>query len=267
MLVGSQTLAVQHFHTWLPELAGLLSTEEILHIAIDFVDSCANVKGKLILYKLVLIINYSRLDIFGHAEQRSALSANTIRWIAPHWGAPAETDLMEQWKDQVRLCCSILASQVDHLGPEIPDHMPKIIESYLAIQAGPRKQKKRLSLLFPTSYPFPSKPITAEGGVCFDEALMELSAVLSALSSSSTGMQLEVVDDDLGVMVENTLRVHMSILQGEAFPTTWLSVQIFHHKSTMRMLRYLAETILLDSFCRIRIRLRASTRSCGRCSS
>lgn len=248
VLVGSQTLAVQHFHTWLPELAGLLSTEEILHIAIDFVDSCANVKGKLILYKLVLIINYSRLDIFGHAEQRSALSANTIRWIAPHWGAPAETDLMEQWKDQVRLCCSILASQVDHLGPEIPDHMPKIIESYLAIQAGPRKQKKRLSLLFPTSYPFPSKPITAEGGVCFDEALMELSAVLSALSSSSTGMQLEVVDDDLGVMVENTLRVHMSILQGEAFPTTWLSVQIFHHKSTMRMLRYLAETILLDSF-------------------
>jgi hypothetical protein len=250
VLVGSQTLAVQHFHTWLPELAGLLSTEEILHIAIDFVDSCANVKGKLVLYKLVLIINYSRLDIFGHAEQRSALSANTIRWIAPHWGAPTGTgsEVTEQWRDQVRLCCSILASQVDHLGPEIPDHMPKIIESYLAIQAVPRKSKRRLSLLFPTSYPFPSKPITAEGGVCFDEALMELSAVLSALSSSPTGMQLELAEDDLGVMVENTLRVHMSILQGEAFPANWLSVQIFHHKSTMRTLRYLAETILLDSF-------------------
>lgn len=248
VLVGSQTLAVQHFHTWLPELAGLLSTEEILHIAIDFVDSCANVKGKLILYKLVLIINYSRLDIFGHAEQRSALSANTIRWIAPHWGAPTETEMTEQWKDQVRLCCSILASQVEHLGPEIPDHMPKIIESYLAIQAGPRRPKKRLSLLFPASYPFPTKPITAEGGICFDEALMELSAVLSALSSSPTGMQLELVEGDLGVMVENTLRVHMSILQGEAFPAHWLSVQIFHHKSAMRTLRYLAETILLDSF-------------------
>jgi hypothetical protein len=244
VLVGSQTLAVQHFHTWLPELAGLLTTEEILHIAIDFVDSCSNVKGKLILYKLVLIINYSKLEIFSHPEQRSALSANTVRWIAPHWGAPEE--VTEQWKEQVRLCCSILASQVDHLGSEIPDHIPKIIESYLAIQAVGMKPRSRLSLLFPTSYPFPTKPTANE--VTIDEALIELSAVLSALSNSPTGMQLELADDDVSVIVENTLRVHMSILQGEAFPSNWLSVYIFHHKSTMRTLKYLAETILLDTF-------------------
>jgi hypothetical protein len=244
VLVGSQTLAVQHFHTWLPELAALLTTEEILHIAIDFVDSCANVKGKLILYKLVLIINYSKLEIFAHPEQRSALSANTVRWIAPHWGMPEQVN--EQWKEQVRLCCSILASQVDHLGSEIPDHIPKIIESYLAIQAVPSKPRYRLSLLFPTAYPFPTRPTATE--VAFDEALVELSAVLSALSNSPTGMQLELADDDVGVLVENTLRVQMSILEGEAFPSSWLSVHIFHHKSTMRTLKYLAETILLDSF-------------------
>ncbi|KAB5585577.1 hypothetical protein GE09DRAFT_1048672 [Coniochaeta sp. 2T2.1] len=244
VLVGSQTLAVQHFHTWLPELAGLLTTEEILHIAIDFVDSCSNVKGKLILYKLVLIINYSRLEIFAHPEQRSALSANTVRWIAPHWGTPEQ--VTEQWKEQVRLCCSILASQVDHLGSEIPDHIPKIIESYLAIQAQSLKPRNRLSLLFPTAYPFPAKPTAQE--VSFDEALIELSAVLSALSNSPTGMQLELADDDISIVVENTLRVQMSILEGEAFPLSWLSVHIFHHKSTMRTLKYLAETILLDSF-------------------
>lgn len=244
VLVGSQTLAVQHFHTWLPELAGLLTTEEILHVAIDFVDSCSNVKGKLILYKLVLIINYSRLEIFSHPEQRSALSANTVRWIAPHWGTPEQVN--EQWKEQVRLCCSIMASQVDHLASEIPDHIPKIIESYLAIQGVQLKPKNRLSLLFPTSYPFPTKPTASE--VPFDEALIELSAVLSALSNSPTGMQLELADDDISVIVENTLRVHMSILQGEAFPANWLSVHIFHHKSTMRTLKYLAETVLLDSY-------------------
>src|SRR3569833_3976288 len=86
VLVGNQTLAVQHFHTWLPELAGLLTTEEILHVAIDFMDSCSAVRGKLILYKLLLIINYAKLDIFSHPEQRSALSANTARWIALLWG-------------------------------------------------------------------------------------------------------------------------------------------------------------------------------------
>ncbi|KAK4442243.1 putative dedicator of cytokinesis protein 1 [Podospora aff. communis PSN243] len=243
VLVGSQTLAVQHFHTWLPELAGLLTTEEILHIAIDFMDSCSMVKGKLVLYKLVLIINYAKLDIFSHPEQRSALSANTVRWIAPHWGHTDE--VTEQWRDQVRLCCSVLASQVDHLGPEIPDYIPKIIQSYLSIQAVEQKPKHRLSLLFPTSYPFPSKPTVEE--VVFDEALIELSAVLSALSNSPSGMQLELAEDDLHVIVENSLRVHMSILQGETFPPNWLSVHIFHHKSTMRTLQYLAG-ILLESF-------------------
>lgn len=243
VLVGSQTLAVQHFHTWLPELSGLLTNEEILHIAIDFMDSCSFVKGKLVLYKLVLIINYAKLDIFSHPEQRSALSANTVRWISPHWGHTEE--VTDVWKDQVRLCCSILASQVDHLGPEIPDYIPKLIDSYLCIQVVPQRPKNGLSLLFPTSYPFPSKP--TKDKMVVEEALIELSAVLSALASSPSGMQLELTDDDLSVVLENTLHVHMSILQGEAFPPDWLSVHIYHHKSAMRTLQYLS-SILLDTF-------------------
>lgn len=244
VLIGSQTLAVQHFHTWLPELTGLLTTDEILHIAIDFIDSCSLVKGKLVLYKLVLIINYSKLDLFSKPEQRSALGANTARWIAPHWG---HTDkVTEQWKEQVRLCCSILASQAEFLGPEIPDHIPKIIDSYLAIQATERKPKSRLSLLFPTSYPFPSKQISGDS-VQFDEALIELSAVLSTLSTSTAGLQLELAEEELSILLKKTLQMHMSILQGEAFPSTWLSIYIYHHKSTMETLQYLA-SILLESF-------------------
>ncbi|OTB04063.1 hypothetical protein M426DRAFT_11945 [Hypoxylon sp. CI-4A] len=244
VLVGSQTLAVQHFHTWLPELTGLLTTEEILHIAIDFMDSCALVKGKLVLYKLVLIINYSKLDLFSGPEQRAALSANTVRWIAPHWGQT--DDVTEQWKEQVRLCCSVLASQVERLNSEIPDYIPKIVGSYLSIQATELKPKNRFSLLFPTTYPFPSKQIPGEA-VQFDEALIELSAILSALSNSPNGMQLELAAEDLTGLLKNTLYVHMSILQGEAFPSSWLSVYIYHHKSTMRTLQYLA-SILLESF-------------------
>ncbi|KAM5351865.1 hypothetical protein ACJ41O_004588 [Fusarium nematophilum] len=242
-LVGSQTLAVQHFHTWLPELAGLLTTEETLHIAIDFMDSCTEVKGKLILYKLVLVINYAKLDLFAHPEQKSALSTNTVRWITPHWGHTEE--VTDQWRDQTRLCCSVLASQIDYLGSEIPDHIPKIIDSYLAILAAPRKPKSRLSLLFPSSYPFPAKPVAED--LQFDEALVELSAVLSAISNSPSGMQLELAEDDLTTLLENLLRVHMSILKGEAYPSEWLSVHIHHHKSTMRTLQYLAGT-MLDSF-------------------
>ncbi|KAI0420378.1 SH3 domain-containing protein [Xylaria grammica] len=243
VLVGSQTLAVQHFHTWLPELTGLLTTEEILHIAIDFMDSCALVKGKLVLYKLILIINYSKLTLFSQPEQRSALSANTVRWIAPHWGRTDE--VTEQWRDQVRLCCSVLASQIHYLNSEIPDYVPKIVDSFLAIQATERKPKDRFSLLFPTSYPFPSKPLPGEP-VNFDEPLIELSTLLSASSNSPNGMQLELSVDDITTVLKNTLQVHLSILEGEAFPSNWLSVYTYHHKSTMRTLQYLA-SILLDS--------------------
>jgi dedicator of cytokinesis protein 3 len=243
ILVGSQTLAVQHFHTWLPELTGLLSTEEILHIAIDFMDSCSAVKGKLVLYKLVLIINYSKLDLFSQPEQKAALSANTVRWIAPHWGRT--TEVTEQWREQIRLCCSILSTQVAGLGPEVPDHIPKIIDSYLSLQAAPKTPKTRLSLLFPTTYPFPSKPIS--GKAQFDEVLIELSAILSAISNLPAGMQLELAEDEMATLLEDTLHVHFSILQCEAFPADWLSVHIYHHKSTMKTLQYLAG-ILLESF-------------------
>jgi hypothetical protein len=244
VLVGSQTLAVQHFHTWLPELTGLLETEEILHIAIDFMDSCTQVKGKLILYKLVLIINYSKLDLFAHPDQKSALSANTVRWISPHWGHIEE--VTDQWREQVRLCCSVIASQVDHLGPEIPDHIPRIIDSYLSLLSSPVKPRSRLSFLFPSAYPFPSKPVSSD--VTFDESLAELSAILSAISNSAAGMQLELAaEDEVAITLENLLRVHMSILSGEAFPNGWLSLHIYHHKSTMRTLQYVAN-IMLESF-------------------
>jgi dedicator of cytokinesis protein 3 len=243
ILVGSQTLVVQHFHTWLPELKGLLDTEEILHIAIDFMDSCALVKGKLVLYKLVAIINYSRLELFQHPAQKAALSANTARWLAPHWGKT--TEVTDQWKEQVRLCCSIVSIQVDGLGPEIPEYVSKIVDSYLAIQGKPSPEKTRVSLLFPLTYPFPSKPVAEP--LRLDEALVELSAVLSAISNLPAGMQLEMADGDMATILEDTLHVHLSILRGEAFPVKWLSVHIFHHKSTMKTLEYIA-SILIESF-------------------
>lgn len=243
ILVGSQTLAVQHFHTWLPVLAGLLSTEEIMHIAIDFVDACALVKGKLVLYKLILIINFSKLSVFSEPAQRAVLSANMVRWIGPHWGKTEE--VTEQWREQVRLCSSILSIQAKDLGPEVPSVIPKIVDSYLALQGVRKTPKSRLSLLFPTTYPFPSKPISER--VEFDEALFELSAILSELSSLPVGMQLDLAPDEMTILLDDILHVHLSILQCEAFPSNWLSVHIYHHKSTMKTLQYVAE-ILTQSF-------------------
>jgi dedicator of cytokinesis protein 3 len=90
VLLGTQTLVIQHFHSWLPELASFMSPTEILEIATNLLDACAHAQGKLIFHRLVLIINFSQLEVFKQPEIRETFVANTYRWLAPYWGATGE---------------------------------------------------------------------------------------------------------------------------------------------------------------------------------
>lgn len=244
ILIGTKTLLVQNFHTWMPELMAIMSTGEIMQIATNFVNSCADVRGKLILYKLVLIIHLSESEICKFPDNRRTLVVNTVRWLTPYWG---KTDAVtEQWKDQVRLCCSVVASQVNNLGgQEACDYIPKLVDSYRAIQATPRPAKKSLSLLFPQQYPFPSRPIIAE--TTFDEALVEISAVLAATTGLPTLINLDLEDAELAEFLFSALQVYISVLDGDAFPKSWLSLHIYHHRSAMRTLEKLSSN-LIDQF-------------------
>ncbi|KAF2096416.1 hypothetical protein NA57DRAFT_42739 [Rhizodiscina lignyota] len=232
ILIGTKTLVVQHFHTWIPELTSVMTATEILQLVTDFIDSCAGVHGKLILYKLVLIIHLSELDVFKVPENRRALLVNTVRWLAPYWG---KTDAVtEQWREQV-----------NELGQEACDYIPKLVDSYRVIQAVPRTPKKSLSLLFPTSYPFPSRPILAETD--FDEALIEIASVLAGTTNLPTLIHLDLGESDLAEFLFSALQVYISILDGDAFPRSWLSLHIYHHRSAMRSLEKLSSN-LIDLF-------------------
>jgi dedicator of cytokinesis protein 3 len=244
ILIGTKTLVVQHIHSWLPELVGIMRPSEIMELAIAFVDSCSNAQGKLVLYKLLLIIHLTQLDALKQPETKRQLLTNSIRWLGPYWGQ-AE-NVTEQWKDQVRLCCAVVAAQANELGEEACEYIPKLVDSYRAIQAAPRQSKKALSLLFPTSYPFPSRPLANET-TNFDEALVEIAAVLAAITSLPITMHLEMEKSDLAEFLFSALQVYLSILDGEAYPHSWLSVHIFHHRSTIRSLEKLS-SILIDSF-------------------
>jgi dedicator of cytokinesis protein 3 len=243
VLIGTKTLVVQHFHAWIPELTPILTPNQIMQIAIDFVDSCSNVKGKLILYKLTLIIHLSQLEAINSPETTRLLRINTVKWLSDYWGK--EENVNEQWKEQVRLCCSVVASQLNELGEEGSEYIPKLIDSYRAIQNSERPVKKQLSLLFPTAYPFLSRPIaeTTE----FDEALVEIAAVLAGITGLPTTIHLDMPQTELAEFLFSALQVYISVLDGEAYPHSWLSVHIYHHKSTMRSLEKLS-SILIDSF-------------------
>lgn len=243
VLIGTKTILVQNFHLWLPELATSMTPNEILKLASSFIDSCATVSGKLILYKLLLIHHVSDLDIFKTPDIRKILLSNINKWLAPHWGKTEQ--VTEQWKDQVRLCCSVVASLAEELGQDACEYIPKLVHSYRAIQDTPRSVKKTLSLLFPTTYPFPTRPTTTQAP--FDEALIEISAVLAALCNLPINIHMDLPKEDLATLLFAMLKVYISILDDEAFPSSWLSVHIFHHKATMRALEKISG-VLFDSF-------------------
>ncbi len=243
ILVGSKTLIVQHIHTWLPELHGSFSEEEIFQLASSFLDSCMGVRSKLNLYKLVLILNLTKMTIFTKSNVRHSIVRNTARWIYADWGTNSANS--DQWREQIRLCCSIASAQVEEFGADASIYFVKIIESYGSIQTAPRTTPDSLSLLFPTNYPFQRKQITSSSN--FDEALIELAAVLAQLVHIPFVQHCNQALPEFIVILFNTLDVITSILSEGAFPSSWLSLHIYHHKSSLQILESLFD-VMVDDF-------------------
>ncbi|MCJ1253937.1 hypothetical protein MMC24_001751 [Lignoscripta atroalba] len=239
VMIGTKTLVVQHMHAWLPELEGCFDEADILQIAIRFLDACVDVKGKLILYKLVLIQNLSRSITLLRSDLRQRLASHTSGWIAPYWGVT--DDITEQWREQVRLCCSIVSSQANELESQCSSYFVKAVQSYRSIQLARRPPKETLSMLFPTVYPFPTKStaITAS----FEESLIELGALLAILSDKHLASHINSLGTGLISFLTAALEVGLSILSGDAFPNSWLSLHIYHHRSILRMLEILYEVM------------------------
>ena len=242
-LVGSKTLAVQHFHIWLPELSKALSKDEVVEIALSFMEACKDVKNMLILYKLVLILNYTRLPLFQEPKERKLLSSRCVGWLAPYWGQT--TDVTDQYRDQVRLCSSIIAELLKHPEPEHFEYMPKAVASYCAIEEDGVDESDWLSLLFSKSFPFQLKLSKTEQK--FDESLIELSAVIATLSKIPNPKDLGLDHDDLAIFLSRILETHQSVLSCGAYPASWLSLHIYHHRSVMKSLEYVS-SILFEKF-------------------
>ncbi|EGE85439.1 hypothetical protein RJZ56_006040 [Blastomyces dermatitidis] len=243
ILVGSKTLVVQHFHTWLPELSSALTKEEIINIALSFMDSCKDVKSMLILYKLVLILNYIRLPLFESPKDREMLFSSCVDWLAPYWGQT--DDANDQYRDQVRLCSSIVAEQLKYPSPEMYVYMPKAVASYCVLVADGVEETDWLSMLFSKSFPFQLKQSKTKQK--FEESLVELAAVIASLATIPNPTPLSFKDDDLALFLSQALETHKSVLSCDAYPPTWLSLHIYHHRAIMKSLEYLS-TMLISSF-------------------
>ena len=240
VLIGTKTLIVQNFHTFLPELRGVMNSEEILTTATNFINCLADAEGKLVIYKILLVQHISDADLFPSEATRDEWVANVGEWLAPHWGSTHEPSA--QWRDQVRLCCSVVATLFDNYGSRTAMWVRKLITSYKVVQTIPKSSPQMFSPLFPTSYPFPTRPVRSEEK--FDEALIEIAALLAASSTLSASEYPKRSLDVLTQGLKDTLDVAKSILDFDAFPATWLSVHVLHHRSCFRFLQSLFEVLV-----------------------
>jgi dedicator of cytokinesis protein 3 len=84
-LIGTQTLAVQHYADILPSLSQVFPPLEIAETIISFADTLAQATGSIAIHKLFLLLQVVR-STFDIAEARALLVPAMIRWIRPHLG-------------------------------------------------------------------------------------------------------------------------------------------------------------------------------------
>ncbi|KAK0524071.1 Deoxycytidine kinase 1 [Tilletia horrida] len=127
-IVGTQTLALQHFASILPDLNRIFSLEEMVSIATSFADSVYISKGRMAVWKLLHILQLTNSLLFDHHSSRSQLIPSIVRWIRPHLGSfdesshAASSDLEAArdssrivWMESARLAVTVLAVVLDRL--------------------------------------------------------------------------------------------------------------------------------------------------------
>jgi hypothetical protein len=80
-MIGTQTLALQHFSDILVELHAVFTPQQTMDVAVKFVDTCAHVTGRLVGFKLAMILSIVKGPSLNNASCRLAFSNHVFRWI------------------------------------------------------------------------------------------------------------------------------------------------------------------------------------------
>jgi dedicator of cytokinesis protein 3 len=124
-IIGTQTIALQHFTSILPELSKIFSTVELVSIATSFANAVTVGKGKIVIWKLIMYLQIVKGFLFDNPESRPLLVEAVVIWIKPHFGRYDEYHSNESesvkdaarvsWLESIRLCVTIIAVMLDKL--------------------------------------------------------------------------------------------------------------------------------------------------------
>ncbi|GAA5903536.1 hypothetical protein JCM5296_006854 [Sporobolomyces johnsonii] len=139
-IIGTQTLAVQNFASVLPSLAHAFDNEELAEMAISFVDAIGTPKGKMIIWRLLLLNQLATSVTFASPAGRATLVPNLVRWLKPSLGKfdehahckpkdPQTTrdNARVSWIEGIRLSVGVVAVMLDTVQEALID--PIIVKS------------------------------------------------------------------------------------------------------------------------------------------
>ncbi|KAJ7287715.1 C2 domain in Dock180 and Zizimin proteins-domain-containing protein [Mycena rebaudengoi] len=310
-IIGTQTIALQHFTSILPELSKIFSTVELVSIATSFANAVTVGKGKIVIWKLIMYLQIVKGFLFDNPESRPLLVEAVVIWIRPHFGRYDEYNSNDSesakdaarvsWLESIRLCVTIIAVMLDKLQQNLVSPaivadrnrfrkeqdnvenllplLPRLLDSYREFQnPASRKAMERtrasspiksaIPVTFPESYPFsmlaqlpegprsPSTPGTPEADTVFNPGLGETATVFLVLVLSSPTKHilnfLELSLDFEGrdrfvALLSQFFKVATSILENDAFPKTWLNINVLAHKVLTKIMDPIA-TVLEKQF-------------------
>lgn len=157
-IIGTQTIALQHFTSILPELAQIFPTIEVVTIATTFANTVSLVKGKLAVWKLVMFVQLVKGFLFDSALSRALLVEAIVMWIKPHFGRFDEFTQTQSgdegsavdaarvsWLESIRLCVTIIALILDKLQQQLVN--PNVVSDRNALRQEQDNVDYLLSLL------------------------------------------------------------------------------------------------------------------------
>ncbi|PFH51985.1 hypothetical protein AMATHDRAFT_74495 [Amanita thiersii Skay4041] len=157
-IIGTQTIALQHFTSILPELAKMFSTVELVSIATSFANAVTGAKGKLVIWKLIMYLQIIKGFLFDNSQSRPLLVEAVVIWIKPHFGRydeyahttsndseSARDAARVAWLESIRLCVTIIAVMLDKLQQKLVD--PDVITDRHAFRQEQENMETLLSLL------------------------------------------------------------------------------------------------------------------------
>lgn len=299
-IIGTQTIALQHFTSTLPELAKIFPTIELVTIATNFANATCAARGKLIIWRLIMYIQLVKSFLFDDPQARSLLTQAVVLWIKPHFGRydeftqtqPGDSESVKDasrvsWLESMRLCVTIVAVILDKLQQQLVSPtvgadramlrqeqdnveyllmlLPRLLETYREFQnPGNHRALERartpttvtapIPVSFPESYPFSlmaSYPnaqrssVSGDDSKSFNPGLGETAIVFLALVLSAPTKHIysflescyEIEGrENFAALLTQFFKVGTFILDNDAWPSTWLNVNILTHKVLIKMM-------------------------------